>query len=73
MQIHIPGSDINTTLLLRTSFHPLAVIVDMDCEATSQILQMVINTIDLYLKSMFQLDRVITVCHIQQVTFQFLI
>lgn len=38
-QIHKPDSSADTTLLLQTSFCPLAVIVDLQCEWSSQLLR----------------------------------
>ncbi|GFG36576.1 hypothetical protein Cfor_06084, partial [Coptotermes formosanus] len=40
LQIHMPDSEIDISLLLRVSFYPIAVIVDLPCEASSQLLQM---------------------------------
>jgi hypothetical protein len=47
LQIHMPDSEIDISLLLRVSFYPIAVIVDLPCEASSQLLQMVTSTIHL--------------------------
>jgi len=47
LQILMPDSDIDTALLLRVSFYPVAVIVDLACEASTQLLQMVTSTADL--------------------------
>ena len=47
LQILMPDSDIDTALLLRVSFYPVAVIVDLSCEASTQLLQMVTSTTDL--------------------------
>jgi hypothetical protein len=47
MQIHMPDSGADMTLLLQTSFHPLAVIVDLQCEWSSQLLQMVLRAMAL--------------------------
>lgn len=42
-QIHMPDSGADLTLLLQTSFCPLAVIVDLQCEWSSQLLQLVLR------------------------------
>jgi len=47
LQILMPDSDIDTALLLRVSFYPVAVIVDLACEASTQLLHMVTSTTDL--------------------------
>ena len=47
VQILMPDSDIDTALLLRVSFYPVAVIVDLACEASTQLLQMVRSTTNL--------------------------
>jgi len=47
LQILMPDSDIDTALLLRVSFYRVAVIVDLACEASTQLLQMVTSTADL--------------------------
>jgi hypothetical protein len=40
-QIHVPDSGVDTASLLQTSFHPLAVIVDLQCDRSSQLMRMV--------------------------------
>jgi hypothetical protein len=42
-QILMPDSDVDTTLLLQTSSHPLAVIVDLQCELSGELIQMVLT------------------------------
>jgi hypothetical protein len=46
LQILMPDSDIDAAILLRVSFYPVAVIVDLACEASNQLLQMVTSTTD---------------------------
>lgn len=47
LQILMPDSDMDTALLLRVSFYPVAVIVDLACEASTQLLHMVTSTTNL--------------------------
>lgn len=47
LQILMPDSDIDIALLLRVSFYPVAVIVDLACEASTQLLHMVTSTTNL--------------------------
>ena len=47
LQIVMPHSDIDTAQLLRVSYYPVAMFVDLACEASTQLLQKVTSTTDL--------------------------